>query len=216
MIKLTRTKELDKFYQRMQELQTSKKANFTLDYDNYSDRRLIILYAKLFAFFLNNESEYKHELDKNWFIRPTKSSSKKKSYHIKVYIENTFFENIYFRAKFGDDRRRLTTDIKRFNMAVGSRENNLPVYDVAFKEKIIDGKKFVKDFEIINILDLVCMRRKTFYKLIKYIKIDKRKNIDLILNSIKTFKKEKSEKVQQIDTKNVFQGIVLDNDESQY
>jgi hypothetical protein len=163
---------------KLKDFQNIKKSFFILDYDNITNRQLILYYAKLFAYFLENETQYKKELDYPILFRTYKSNSKKYGYHIKVRKENNIIENIYYRAFFRDDECRVLGDIKRLNFPH-------IIYDVAFKCKIdLENNFKKKEFELLDVLNYVGIKRKTFYKLINAIKLKRYDKINLILNNI--------------------------------
>ena len=154
------------------------KSYFTIDIDNLNWCDIILIYARLFAYFLqDNVTMYKRELEYNNLFRISYSTSRN-GVHIKANIENNLRENLYYRALFNDDILRLKSDWLRLN-------NSVLNYDVAFKLKRVKGVIGQKDFKLINVLDKLGMSKKTFYLLIKYVRLKNSKKVSIVLNNYK-------------------------------
>ena len=190
----------EKLNNRINKLQHEIKDFFIIDIDNLSKANLLLTYARILNYFIDDIQDIKEELQTNKLVRVFYSSSKK-GYHIKVNIKNNVYENIYFRTIFNDDIYRVKLDIER----LGGLKNYY--YDVAFKIKMKNNKVNKKDFNLINVLEICNINKNTFYKLLDYIENNKLNKIDLILNEIKNIDYKKN-KLNDFQINNLFR--VLD------
>ncbi len=186
----------------VKEFKSHIKDYFYIDIDNLNWDEIVLTYAKLYARLLSNDiTDWKKELEYKKLFRVMYSSSKT-GVHIKVNLENNIFENIYYRALFEDDINRLRLDILRLN-------NQILTYDLSFKQKTNKGITKVKDFEFINPLEKLNMKKKTFYKLISYIQQNNQKKISLVMNSHKNNYKKvytiagNQDKILEFDEKDI-------------
>jgi len=161
------------------------KNYFVIDIDNLDWLNIVYIYAKILSNYLDSITEIKEELELKNLVRINYSSSKS-GVHIKVNVKNNFRENLYLRSYFNDDINRVKMDILRANnKGVGF------TYDVSFKYKSNKLISNSKSFEIINykfMLEKINMKKNTFYKLIKYIKLGNMLKINLVLSGHKKIK----------------------------
>jgi len=163
------------------------KNYFIIDIDNLDWLNIIYIYAKILSNYLETITDIKEELELKNLVRINYSSSKS-GVHIKVNIKNNFKENLYLRSYFNDDINRVKMDIIRAN----NNEVGF-TYDVSFKYKSNKLISNSKNFEIINykyILNKINMKKNTFYKLIKYIKLKNMLKINLVLSGHKKIETE--------------------------
>lgn len=150
---------------------------FVIDIDSLNWINIVYIYAKLYAYFLETPTDFKKELEWNSLFRIYYSSSKT-GVHIKCNIRNSLLENLFYRALFNDDIHRFRLDYLRLN-----REDKAFCYDVCFKAKTKRNMVMKKEFILQNPLQKIGMQKKTFYKLIQYIKQGNKIKIDLVLNN---------------------------------